>query len=922
MRPVKLTISAFGPYSGRTVINFSAFGKSGLFLITGDTGAGKTSIFDAITFALYGQASGSNREADMLRCTDAQPTDPTEVELEFEYAGKTYRVKRNLEYMRPKDRGQGLTMEKAGATLVLPDAVTVSDIKPVNAKIVEILGIDRDQFSQIAMIAQGDFMKLLFTESKKRLDLFRKIFKTEKYQKLQDRLKDEASKLKQERDGALASLVQYIDGTVCDPDGPFAEDLDRAKQPGQMPVEEIITLLERILKEDRERSKALENTLIQLGKEKTECDNQIGRLDSFDKAKSALETKSGELKKAREDLVPLEEAKKEAEKNQPEIDELVKKIAGLQALLPNYENADGLETEIRTLEESIPKDEERLRQDRTSLKQSEDGITTLEKELDGLKNAGEDLQRLNAALKANGGRQEGVASVSSQMKAIDEERTVLKGQQELHNTLMGKLKSARGEYNRKYDLFVAEQAGILAGTLEEGKPCPVCGSTSHPSPADLSEGAPSKEDLEKAKKNYESLQGEVNTQAGTCEGTRGRIAPMEKTLKDQAGKLFPGFTMETLPGLVKAETERLSEEAKRLDEAIKTQEEKKKRKTVLDERIIPEAKEKYKKDKQTLDDLDLIINSDRNILKEKRENLAKLRETLSYPDKATAEAKIGELEERRIMLDNALGAAKNEFDNCKQKVTELDAAVKTLAGQVKAGCGVDRAQVEAALERIKANTEQAKKESVQVSFRVRTNEAALKNIENRSASVITIEKELAWKESLSKTANGDLSDKEKIMLETYVQASYFDRIIAKANTRLMVMTGGQYELRRKAVAADKRSQAGLDLNVVDHYSATERDVRSLSGGEAFKAALSLALGLSDEIQSSAGGVRLESMFVDEGFGSLDKDSVEQALKALSDLTEGNRLIGIISHVEQLRRIDKQIFVTKDRDGGSRIETKV
>ena len=217
-------------------------------------------------------------------------------------------------------------------------------------------------------------------------------------------------------------------------------------------------------------------------------------------------------------------------------------------------------------------------------------------------------------------------------------------------------------------------------------------------------------------------------------------------------------------------------------------------------------------------------------------------------------------------------------------------------------------------------TGQKQPEKDQVSFRIQTNEKALGDIKAKSDDVIKLEKELAWKETLSKTANGDLGDKkEKIMLETYVQAAYFDRIIAKANTRLMVMSGGQYELKRKRSAADKKSQAGLDLDIVDHFSASTRDVRSLSGGESFKAALSLALGLSDEIQASAGGIRLDSMFVDEGFGSLDKDSVEQALKALSDLTEGDRLIGIISHVEQLRRIDKQIVVTKDPDKGSQVE---
>ena len=416
MRPVKLTISAFGPYSGLTEIDFTKLGRSGLFLITGDTGAGKTSIFDAITYALFGEASGDNRKVDMLRSSTASPTTPTKVALEFEYDGKVYKIERNFEYERAKERGVGTTTQKADAKLEVPGAPPISGIKQVDAKIIDILGIDRGQFAQIAMIAQGAFMELLFTETKKRQDLFREIFKTEKYQTLQFKLKDAVSALKQQCDQGRASLNQYVAGTVCDPDGPYAKDLAEAKVPGHMPTSEIVALVEKILAADNSKLKDLKKDLKKLDDEKGECDTRLGKLESFEKAKKDLEKARNEQEEAQKRLGPLEEAKKKAEEQAPEIEELGKKIAAIEAILPRFNEAEKLDLEIRKLDKTISENEERKNTDKQKLSEQAEHIEALKKELDGLKDAGVDLVKLKADLNANIQRQNDLEGLTGQIE--------------------------------------------------------------------------------------------------------------------------------------------------------------------------------------------------------------------------------------------------------------------------------------------------------------------------------------------------------------------------------------------------------------------------------------------------------------------------------------------------------------------------
>ena len=307
------------------------------------------------------------------------------------------------------------------------------------------------------------------------------------------------------------------------------------------------------------------------------------------------------------------------------------------------------------------------------------------------------------------------------------------------------------------------------------------------------------------------------------------------------------------------------------------------------------------------------------------EQAVKVRGKLEFPEKAEAEQKIKELDKQKKEIDKNLNAAQKAFQDCSQSVEAAKTKKKTLEKQIAGNKETDMEELVQARQEVSGAKKELQKQMEEIRIRYENNLKIRNAIDKQSAKLLELERNWTQVREISDTVNGKIKggSKEKIKFETYIQTNYFDRIIARANTRFMVMSGGQYELKRQTDTDDRKSQSGLELNVIDHYNGSERSVKTLSGGESFKASLSLALGLSDEIQASAGGIQLDTMFVDEGFGSLDEESLEQAMKALNGLTEGNRLVGIISHVQELKaRIEKQIVVTKEKAGGSRVELKI
>lgn len=915
MRPLKLTLSAFGPYAGKTVLELDKLGTSGLYLITGDTGAGKTTIFDAITYALYGEASGDNREVSMFRSKYAEAGTPTEVELVFSYAGKEYKVTRNPEYNRPKTRGEGFTTQKADATLEYPDGRVLTKVKEVNEAIEKILGINRSQFSQIAMIAQGDFLKLLLASTEERKAIFRQIFKTDLYRNLQEKLKDESGELNKQCEAAKGSIRQYIDGIVCDEDDVLSIEVKKAKD-GALPTGETISLIEEVLRKDGESFAALKKSLEDTDKELESINRNLGEIRAREEVEQNLKQTKSDLLTESETNQKLRSDFEAEEKKIPEREKLAEKKAKIEAEYPRYDSIVELEKEIQEVEKSVSEEEEQLKANRAKYEKDAAGFGEIKEEYESLSDAGEEKQKLVNNLEKAIDRQKKLRKLSEIFDYCHKFQKNLDSLQQKYIQAAEASDKASKKYEDMHRAFLDEQAGIIAETLKDGVPCPVCGSLEHPCVAKKSETAPTEAELKKAKEAAGKVREDAEEKSGQCKKIKATLETKTEELEKQVKELWGDISVKEAEISLLDEQKSVSANAGELKEAVEAEEKRIKRREELT-KIIPGMENKLEKVKQEISECDKNLESQKAALKEKKTQCENEKKTLCFANKATAEKEVRLLGSKIDEMKEKYNRAQEELQKSNEKIAGYKSTVEELSGQLSSGSKLDREAETKRKEEIETRKAKADAASRKLNTRIETNEQALQSIRDKASSLAELEKRYQWMKALSNTANGNISGKEKVMLETYIQMTYFDRIIARANTRFMVMSGGQYELKRRKEAANNRSQSGLDLDVIDHYNGTERSVKTLSGGESFKASLSLALGLSDEIQASAGGVKLDTMFVDEGFGSLDDDSLNQAMRALSGLADGNRLVGIISHVGELKtRIDKQIVVTKERSGGS------
>ena len=916
MRPLKLTISAFGPYAGRMELDMEKLGGQGLYLITGDTGAGKTTIFDAITYALYGEASGDSRKPSMFRSKYARPETPTAVELVFAYGGKRYTVKRNPRYLRPKLRGEGLTEEAAGAELIYPDGRVVTKADEVDRDIPEIVGVSREQFMQIAMIAQGDFQKLLLASTDDRKVIFRQIFRTQLFQNLEERLKRDAGALSDRCAAVRSSLAQYMRGIEADELDVLSPEAARARA-GELPAADVTALLEKLIEQDAAAEAAAEKRKEELDRALGEINGVLGKLEEREKAKAAAEKsrRELELEKARSGEL---KAKLEAEKNAaPEAERAADEKSKLEAELPRYDALEALRLELGRAGNDLQRREAAHAERTGAWDAAAKALAAQKEELAALAEAGVERQKLASQMEREETRRKRLEALRSDLAERAAGRSSLEKLQREYVGAAEASRAAGAEYEAKSKAFLDEQAGIIAETLEEGKPCPVCGSTEHPRLARKSAHAPTEAQLKRAKTEAEAARSIAQQKSEACAAARVKLDAREESIREKMAELALTCAPEDAEAALRDELAAVKKSLEQLAAAIRAEDGRIARKASL-EQAIPRKETELAGEKKALETLAGQIAALKAEIRSKKEQQEREAGSLRFDGKGRAEARIGELDARITGLRARLKSAEDAFNASDRRVGELRAAIGSLEEQLSEKLELDREAEEKRKAELTAEIKEAEEKAKLVSARHAANLAVLRSIGEKAAELAGLEKRCAWVRALSVTANGGLTGKEKVMLETYVQMTFFDRIIARANTRLLVMSGGQYELKRRRVAENKASQSGLDLDVIDHYNGTERSVKTLSGGESFKASLSLALGLSDEIQSSAGGVRLDTMFVDEGFGSLDEESLDQAMRALSGLAEGSRLVGIISHVAELKtRIDKQIVVTKEQAGGSR-----
>lgn len=917
MRPIKLILSAFGPYAGRTVVEMDKLGTTGLYLITGDTGAGKTTIFDGITYGLYGEASGSSREPAMLRSKYADPATPTEVELTFSYRGKVYVVKRNPEYQRPSKRGDKLTTQKAEAQLTFPDGRVLTRRKEIDIAMNEIMGIDRNQFSQIAMIAQGDFLKLLLAPTEDRKKIFRQIFKTDKFQVLQERFKSESGNLGKQCEAARNSVNQYIQGILCDETDVLAPQVEEAKA-GHLTLETTCRIIDQMLFKDKAIEKSLEREIVDIDEQLSLVNAAIGKAEELQKTRKLLTAAEEKKEKTTVILKDLSVILEEEKAKQPEHVILDKEIAALEVALPQYDELDHKKNKLSQLARQLEEDTQLKNQKTAVLEMTISKIHKLKGEQAELQNAGAQKEKLTYERKQAEEKKQAIELLE---KSTDEYHNLvkkLKTAQSSYQAAADKAAALKESYDIQNKAYLDGQAGILAETLTEGSPCPVCGSVSHPCIAAKSDKAPEKAQLDQAKKDADQAQNlaeKASRRAGEIKGT---TEEKELGLKDQITNLAGDLSIDAACEHFAELKQATEAQMEALHIQITQEQTRMKRKSELDASIPAEEKnvEEMEKEIGSLKEKIASVQMENSQIDRQIQAVS---EKLRFNSKNSAEKQKDNLQNKKEKIKRDLEEAQKNHGQCEKVLLELKGKMQQMKEQLLDAPAIDLEQEKTRKEQMVQRKTEINAVNQSVHTRLSTNQSAKENIQAKAADLAALEARWTWVKGLSNTVNGTISGKEKIMLETYIQMHYFDRIIARANTRFMVMSDGQYELKRRRAAENNRSQSGLELDVIDHYNGTDRSVKTLSGGEAFKASLSLALGLSDEIQSSAGGIRLETMFVDEGFGTLDEDSLRQAIKALAGLAEGNRLVGIISHVSELKeKIDKQIIITKEKAGGSRV----
>ena len=936
MRPLRLTLSAFGPYAAETTLELEKLGKGGLYLVTGDTGAGKTTLFDAITYALYDHSSGGVREGAMLRSQYADSKTPTFVELEFEVNDARYTVRRNPEYPRPKARGEGFTTEKADATLTYADGrPPVTKARDVNAAVLDILGLDYNQFCQIAMIAQGQFTKLLNASTEERSRIFRKLFRTQRYAKLQDRLQEEASRLNQQRLAQNTQLDSLLAGLQVAPDDPDADAL--AALCAQTEPATALTLLEELLQRQQAAQEAAAASLADTEARLDAIQQQLGAARQAAQLARQLAEQQAALDAARP---ALDAAKAESARHADDaarLDALTGQVTQARTALTAYDELDALCREQKQAQDAAQLAGALAAKRRTQLEALDASLAAADTALAVLVDAPTRqlaLQNQAAQLEA---RSTALDALAQRLADSQKQARQVRRAQDAYRAAAARQDEARARRDALDRAFLDAQAGLLAQELTEGAPCPVCGSTHHPARAVLPRTAPTQVQVEQARQAAEEADHAAQTASAAAQSALAAADEARRSLRRDAEALLPErfaapegkppvqLTFALMNTVLSEETAVLQAARADCTASLRQAGADCQRKAQLEADRQAHTRQRPALEQQVQEADRTAAAQSARVQALEQQVLAK-QKALPYPQRAQAQAALDLLEADRTALRAGMEQAEAALRTAQQNYAAAKAAVDALRSQQAAAQSSAPAQPletlrEAAAE-LTAARDAARGQEKQLAARLLPNRRIMEQYRTAAAQHAALEQRAQWVGALAATAGGTLTSKQKIKLEAYIQMDYLDRILRHANLRLMQMTDAQYELERIG-AENQRSQSGLDLGVIDHYNGTRRSVKTLSGGESFKASLALALGLSDEVQSAAGGIRLDTLFLDEGFGSLDEESLEQAIRVLAGLTEGDRLVGIISHVGALKdRIDRQVVVHKNRTGGSTVELVV
>ncbi|MCL2148020.1 MAG: SMC family ATPase [Methanomassiliicoccaceae archaeon] len=1051
MKPLALKMTGFQAYGGTEAIDFRKLGDRGLFLITGNTGAGKTTIFDAITFALYGKTSGSGRSTDTIRSHFADPKADTEVELTFIHRGKTYSVRRNPAYERPRAGGKPGSVTRAkDASIALPDGTAVTGDAAVTREVEAILGLEHRQWAQVVMLAQGEFVRLLNSNSSDRSDILQKIFQTQVYRAIQANLKERFAESNAGLKGLQNDVFAKVNDIECEEGSAhyaavmgLKGDYDRIYD-----MDGVLGALEGMAGEDEAKLSALSEGLRSAEKERDalirEKNNaeglardfeELGRLsaelsgidagrgaaeelrhklerseralnfvkpvyDNSTDAKKKMREKEGQIdaiRRAIGELEPrLERAMEEWAAKKAEalaVPGIIREMADIDSVLPNYAEL----TEKTGRAGAERRELVALSEKRAALaKERDDGSNSKREHIEFItprRRCKDDFHDAKTACNKSADELEGSRAL---LEAL---RTYFKKRSEADNGRadLKALSDRRAEESRALDeaegALDRSRAGVLAGALEEGMPCPVCGSTHHPSKAAAVDGVPTEEEIKQMRAGKERLEAQAAALREKLAKAEGQLAETEAGISKDAARLSippldfsdEGRCLATVSENIANIEKKASEDNRRrleLEGIVWEFDSRSEALEKIDLRVIglsdaisemdPLIAEKSATVQTLEESIRLIsggltygseseaigakqaLSNKRDMLEEAEKRARGAWEALNgemIADKAKLEAareeldqaseKGGELEAelKKAMLEQgfadeadftgslmdraALEGEKRKMRESEEKRNILISKVESLSSKLEGQERPDAAGIEARYKEAEAKRARLLDEKSAASARKNNNDRVVSRLRELYSEMGDAERRTAELKALSETANGQRGvGPGKVNFEQYVQGVYFDEVVGRASRRLGMMTNNRFVLIRKMQADDMRSNTSLDLEILDNHSGKTRSVKSLSGGESFKAALSLALGLSDMIQTTSAGVDIDTLFIDEGFGSLDSESLDQAIGVLEQLSDDDTLVGIVSHVESLKeRLNKKIIVTYD-EKGSRTEVVV
>ena len=925
MRPIKLVLSAFGPYASKIELDLSKLGENGVYLITGDTGAGKTTIFDAITFALFGKPSGDIRDVKTLRSEYAKEEIETYVELDFVYHDEEYHIYRRPEYTYTHVQKNGEVKQRSKATdayLILPNGERIVKPTEVTKQVEQLLGMKRDQFRQIAMIAQGSFLEILNADTKERGKLFEKVFMTSKYSVLMDRLNQMAKESYLALNDAKLRLQQII-SDVRVPEilqEQYAQTLETFAMDDIQPIYDLLDEIIASSKESTEklqRQKAqVQNQLQKSRKEETEKTKQLQDLLSLEKL---LKEKPAKEEKAN---LYAERVKNDGEKYHIQIDALKKEQAQIEHELPEYESLTKLSTKLAEIKKQISIISKDLETKTNFKKQLDEDIALKQKEAYILTDS--ELSLNKVILKEE--------EIEKKISAFHHASMIQSNYQNAVNALKEKTQSLQESTDRKVILqkqyddaqisYFANQAGLLALRLMKGEPCPVCGSLEHPRPASHSNKLVTEEEINQYKKKVDQAEKEYQITSKACADASLKMNALQNELE----LVLKSVTEETVSFedvqlFIDEHTVQLKKEEKEISTRIKQLQQQSKHYQEL-QKIIPQLQQKLTAISEEVSQNQIAQTKLSVEYEQLQKQVQEITAKLKYTSETEAKNRISMITKQILEYQQQINRLESESKLAMDELVYVSAQIDMLKGKVSSSIDeIPNQQNQLKILQTEIENLQVQQEEIlkcihnTEMYESDAQDTKKKIVSESDAYQIKLSRYSSLKELADVAMGNGRSSKEKITLQEYVQIAYLDRMIHKANERYLSMSNQQYQLVRSAGTKDKRSHEALDLDVIDFSNGSIRPVSSLSGGESFIASLALALGMSDEIQSQAGGIQIDTMFIDEGFGTLDQDSLNNAIQTLTNLSGENRLVGIISHVKELKeRIHKGIIVTKDLHG--------